>query len=132
MKGLVLTELFWSKVAPQGDCWVWSGGGTSAGYGQFKRKYVHRLSYEEMVGEIPQGLVLDHLCRNKRCVNPDHLDPTTIGINVTRGFEALRQLACKRGHKRTPENTYTKPDGYQECRTCRVINRRRSYLNARH
>lgn len=72
------------------SCWNWTGALTTAGYGSltknYQRMYAHRWSYEQHVGPIPEGLALDHLCRNRSCVNPDHLEPVTIGENVRRGM----------------------------------------------
>jgi len=72
-----------------GECWVWTGV-LSAGYGQIwdkgRMRLVHRLMYELMVGPIPDGLVIDHLCRNPRCCNPAHIEPVTQKVNVKRGL----------------------------------------------
>ena len=76
-------QRFWKYVDKTGDCWNWLGGSYGAGYGGFyigggrenrKRAYAHRFAYEHHVGPIPEGLEIDHLCRNRRCVNPDHLE----------------------------------------------------------
>jgi hypothetical protein len=91
MKPIVLNEYFWSKVQKRADgCWVWMAGVNTGGYGGYQQKMVHRLTYEALVGPIPQGLELDHLCRVKPCCNPDHLEP------VTRRENALRYWAAKR------------------------------------
>ena len=80
---------FWSQVNKAGDCWEWTGS-LRRGYGRFKtgRTSVtaHRFSYEHMVGPIPEGLELDHLCRNTACVRPDHLEPVTRLVNVRRSL----------------------------------------------
>lgn len=85
---------FWAKVdRHEGGCWVWMGGVNRKGYGQFGvltaegvvGYRAHRLAYELEVGAIPPGMVLDHLCRNRRCVNPDHLEPVSDSENVRRG-----------------------------------------------
>lgn len=104
------------------------GYGALSIFGQ--RVYAHRFSYELHVGPIPEGLVIDHLCRNRLCVNPDHLEPVTSQENVRRGHEALgvRQYAthCKNGHEYTPENTLITVEGWRSCRTCsRERDRRR-------
>lgn len=73
------SDRFWSKVAQQegGDCWLWIGGLTMNRHGVFANSPAYRYSYQQMIGEIPEGLELDHLCNNPRCVNPYHLDPVT-------------------------------------------------------
>jgi hypothetical protein len=112
------------------DCWNWTGA-LDNGYGRFqggprgsKVHRAHRLAYELLVGPIPEGLVLDHLCRNRRCVNPDHLEPVTNRINVLRGegwaASRARQTHCIHGHEFTPANTYVDPKrGTRGCRECR-------------
>lgn len=81
---------------------------------------VHRCSYEHHVGPIPDGLELDHLCRNTRCVNPLHLEPVTHHENVLRGNAALarRTGKCKRGHPLIEGNLYYRTDGSRSCKTC--------------
>lgn len=96
-------ERFAEKVAIQDDgCHVWTGGRFTNGYGAFsankgsaKQKHLaHRWSYENAVGPVPHGLVLDHLCRNRACVNPDHLEPVTHGENLRRGYVSRRKDAA--------------------------------------
>lgn len=128
-------QRFWRKVSIPKDetqCWEWVGGKISAGYGAFhpeKNKTIlaHRWSYEQAKGKIPDGLHIDHLCRNRSCVNPDHLEAVTNQENLSRGYGyRLRNGmsdSCKRGHKYTPENTYRNPnrDSDIRCRECARI-----------
>lgn len=119
-------DRFWAKVNAAGVCWEWTGW-KSKGYGAFRtptKHHVsaHRWSWEHLVGPIPVGLDLDHLCRNKRCVNPDHLEPVTRKVNLLRGWgyagRYARATECKHGHAFTPENTRIKPNGCRACRKC--------------
>lgn len=113
-------------------CWLWSGFKDENGYGRvwFGTKGIrtHRLSYELNIGPIPEGLVIDHLCRNRACCNPAHLEPVTNEENVRRGVVGKatreRQLAkthCPQGHEYSEENTYRQPSApkIRYCRTCR-------------
>lgn len=96
-------------------CWEW-GGRICNGYGYSAGKRAHRLVYELLVGLIPEGLVLDHLCRNKRCVNPAHLEPVTQRENMARWAATITE--CAKGHPFDEVNTYRKPNGGRGCRAC--------------
>jgi hypothetical protein len=120
-------------------CIYYTGQLMPNGYGQttaptsgggYRQQSVHRLAYEMFVGQIPEGLTLDHLCHtndltcpggngclHRRCVNPAHLEPVTRGENTSRGGNAIK-THCKRGHEFTPENTYMTPGGARQCRAC--------------
>jgi hypothetical protein len=130
-------ERFWSKVEQSGDCWLWTGG-KSRGYGQFwwdgQMRPAHRVSFTARVGEIAAGLELDHLCRNRACVNPAHLEPVSGLENWARGesptVENVRKEACPKGHAYTPSNTYLHGPKrtWRMCATChkaRVAARKR-------
>lgn len=101
------TERFWSKIFKTDKCWEWKGGLTG-GYGRFYTKkgeafLAHRISYQLAKGHLSETLVLDHLCRNPRCVNPDHLEEVTSGENVLRGAgpgaRCAKATHCKNGHE---------------------------------
>jgi hypothetical protein len=115
-------------------CWNWTGHVTIYGYGQFwngeRKVYAHRHSYETFVGPIPEGLDIDHLCRNRRCVNFLHMEPVTRQVNLLRGetFPAARaaQTHCFRGHSLSEDNLYITPStGSRQCQICRKENYRR-------
>jgi hypothetical protein len=127
-------ERFWEKVNKTDTCWLWTGcRTTNGGYARFvfdgKAGRAHRYAYALLVGPIPDGKVLDHLCRVKHCVNPAHLDPVTDVENLTRSPLTLISINaakthCKRGHEFTPENTYIERGGGRSCRTCKRIRSR--------
>lgn len=105
-------------------CWIWNGYVSEDGYGRLGKIVAHRMVYEERVGPVPDGLELDHLCRQRDCVNPAHLEPVTHAENIRRGVWTLRSH-CRQGHEFTPENTYVDPHGQRFCRTCRRAYMRR-------
>ena len=107
---------------PNTGCWLWLGKINRQGYGRFfidwKEVQAHRACYEFYRGQIPHGLTLDHLCRNRWCVNPDHLEPVSFGVNVLRGIGVGAQNAkkthCSKGHALTGH----RGDGSRYCLTC--------------
>jgi hypothetical protein len=117
-------------------CWVWQGARTDEGYGSLgihdttRTVRVHRWMYEQLVGPIPRGLVIDHLCRNRACANPRHLEPVTRRINTLRGEGPSARSAarshCDAGHPLTGENVYIRPG--TTARICRIC--RREYMRA--
>jgi hypothetical protein len=127
-----IEERLWPQVEKTESCWLFKGPLNWLGYGEVyiggKTKHVHRVVYELMVGPIPNGLSIDHLCRVRHCVNPAHLEPITTRENVLRGIgitaQNARKTHCKRGHEFTPENTYVFPSGGRACRTCRLMHSR--------
>lgn len=128
-------ERFWAKVmtGTAEDCWEWQGPRNPAGYGIFftypapavqVNRPAHRYAYEDTVGSIADGLVIDHLCRNPSCVNPAHLEPVTQQMNVLRGPTNLATLNaskthCPQGHAYDEVNTLI----YKGSRVCRACNR---------
>ncbi len=130
----------WAPVEPNEDgCWIWTGQRTKLDYGRFslRRKIlpVYRVTYMVLVGEIPAGLHLDHLCRVHACCNPAHLEPVTCRENVLRSPIAraainFRKTHCQKGHEFTPENTVAVPTG-RGCLTCQRERGRRRYAEAK-
>lgn len=113
-------------VKQVGDCHEWIGHRTPDGYGWAfvlrKQVLAHRYFYERLVGPIPEGLTLDHLCRNRACVNPAHLEPVTLRVNILRGMAVsavnARKTHCSQGHELSGDNI--RPyRGRRVCRTCR-------------
>ena len=119
-------ENFWNKVRKTTDCWVWTAAKNEKGYGLFSLKgkmvRAHIYAYQEEYGLIKEGLVLDHLCRNRPCVKPSHLEPVTHKENILRGEGITAQNAraehCPQGHYYSTVNTYIRPDGGRGCREC--------------
>lgn len=123
-------------ATPDETCWLWPGAKNGVGYGVVGRggkhggnAYVHRVTYEHFVGPIPKGMVLDHLCRVRRCCNPRHLEPVTHRINLLRGFgpSAINadKTHCPQQHEYDSANTYFYPDGGRRCRACAREDQRR-------
>lgn len=129
------------RVRKTGTCWIWQGSNDGRyGFtyvetinGKEKKTSAHRAVYQALVGEIPEGLVIDHLCGNKMCVNPEHLEPVTQQENLMRSESNVARINslkthCINGHEFTPENTYRRKDrprATRECRECRTNATRR-------
>ncbi len=114
-------ERFWAKVEKTPTCWLWTAAKASRyGHGKFmlngKNLKAYRWAYEALVGPIPEGMTLDHLCRVPACVNPAHLEPVPLSENVRRQNAA--KTHCPQGHPLSGDNLYRSPAG-RACRTCR-------------
>jgi len=134
-------ERFWAKVDKNGPlfngtpCWMWTAYKSKSGYGNFTPVHgglpqrVHRFAYELLIGPIPEGLTLDHLCRVRHCVNPSHLEPISIKGNVLRGTgisaNNARKTHCSRGHVFDFLNTHIDRRGNRNCRHCANDNAKR-------
>lgn len=128
----MLTSAKWrSKTRREDDCLIWTGRIGNRGYGLYGGRVAHRQVYEIERGPIPAGLVLDHLCRQKACVNPDHLEPVTQAENLRRGPTVITTISaakthCHRGHEFAAENTLIELNrGRYMQRTCRQCKRDR-------
>lgn len=125
----VIAESLMARVAidPETNCWNWKQSTGRKGYGQMgfngeTGRRAHRVFYEYFKGPIPAGLVLDHLCSNRRCVNPSHLDPVTQRENLRRAGLTL-ESTCKHGHAMTPENVEIRKRDNRTFRNCRECSR---------
>lgn len=150
-----IEERFWAKVnksggtpyltdelsgSVSGQCWAWLSSKSTLGYGSIwdnsvkKNRMAHQIAWEIATGKpFPSGMVVDHLCRNPSCVNPEHLEPVTVAENTRRGLapvksrqRAAMSVACKRGHTYTAESTYISKAGTRMCRICLKLNMRAS------
>ena len=119
-------ERFWEKVDKTNSCWNWTAAKSKLGYGRLKVNrndlLAHRFSYEMVHGMIDPELCLDHLCRNRACVNPAHLEPVSIGENIRRGLAKaginFNKTHCIRNHLLSGDNLYLTNDGRRQCRAC--------------
>lgn len=120
----------------QNDCWVWTGNKTRLvnGYGRVRVRMrqilAHRYFYELWCGPVQEGYELDHLCRNRLCVNPLHLEPVTKQVNVRRGLsiagDNFRKATCVNGHPLTDDNLLQRKDSYRACKECKRLDSLRS------
>ena len=131
-KTIPVLDRFWAKVQQTESCWLWTAARDHRGYGEFRVELpparpakAHRFAYETLIGPIPDGLELDHLCRVRNCVNPEHLEPVTGRVNTLRGESPAAQNArkthCVRGHE-LPLRQETK-GRRKRCSQCRAIYR---------
>ena len=134
----ITEKRFWDKVEKTSNCWNWTASVDTNGYGQFisagRNCRAHRVAFELLKESIPTEKQLDHLCRNKRCVNPDHLEIVTGRVNVLRGTGVTARNAqkthCPKGHPYSERNTYHYPNpkkrnrGCHECRRLHTLSLR--------
>lgn len=129
-----------TRVAPriavaENGCWEWTHTKLPHGYGRVRingpQYYTHRLAVEVWKGPIPVGFEVDHLCRNRSCCNPDHLEAVPQRTNILRSTnfaaEKFAQSSCINGHEFDAINTYIAPNGTRKCRECRRVARNNSY-----
>jgi len=129
-----LADRLWERVDADGPCWLWTGPIDPNGYGRIhfsgRNLYVHRAVYELLVGSIPDGLECDHVCRVRRCCNPDHVEPVTHAENSGRSpiMGAPTSTHCKRGHPFDDANTRITGKG-RVCRACARLMKKQRAIN---
>ncbi len=133
MENVTRADRFWAKVQKTETCWLWTGA-KSRGYGYFNigdhQDLAHRVAYRWLVGPIAAGTEIDHLCRVKNCVRPDHLEAVTHKLNLRRSDEVTGKRSarthCPQGHPYDEANTHRSADGRRHCLICRRANQTRT------
>jgi hypothetical protein len=133
IKKIILSKI---KIDKNTGCWNWTAALDGDGYGQIKIRKIrisplraHRVSYEAFVCEIPTDRQLDHLCRNRKCINPEHLELVTCKENIRRNPRIVAN-ECRKGHKLTDENTYYSRKGNSTVRSCKICKKEKVRNNA--
>ena len=122
---------FWERVDKTEDCWIWTGANNGNGYGRLsvdgRLQYAHRWAYQLTHGEIPDDLVIDHLCRTRACVRPEHLQAVPAAVNIRRGvlgFDLTGKCRAGLHDVSDPSNISVRPDGGRRCRPCELQHRK--------
>lgn len=139
LRNMTPEDRFWTQTTPAGECLIWTGTVCSNGYGAImidkRKRSAHRYAYELLVGPIPPGLTIDHLCRNPTCVAPTHLEPVTMAENIRRGrspsAKNLIKTHCKRDHPLSGDNLYLRRGGGRTCVQCELDAHRVRYRRGR-
>ncbi len=137
---IAVLRRIWVKMGTPKECWPWLGSLNTDGYptcmpvAQSRKRlgkvfYPHRLMFHWFKHPLPNDLTIDHLCKNRRCLNPDHMEAVTIAENVGR---AVKRAYCKRGHPQTAKNRYTAPgSGQTRCKPCIKVRNKVTRSNKR-
>lgn len=135
---MIIEDRVLRKINKTKTCWLWTASITQDGYSRVRHNNkivpAHRLIYEKIVGKIPTDKQLDHLCRQRNCVNPKHLEPVSLQENIRRGLtgkinnRTKEKTSCPQGHPYDKVNTYISPsNGGRLCKTCRRLSNLRRY-----
>lgn len=125
VKNIGRAEYMWSRFVKDSvtGCWLWTGT-VSRGYGVASTGPAYRVMYELVVGPVSSDLEVDHLCRNRLCINPSHLEAVMASENQQRTIPYRLKTHCKNGHLMEGSNLATKSDGRRRCRTCHATEQR--------